>query len=317
MNSPALLAAALVGLLALVLFGRLPADGLWAAELSNFAHGPVFAGVALIAMAGVRRWSRFRFSLTIEYALALAFSLLLGAAVEGVQAVIGRDAELGDLVRDALGALAALGFLAFSERTTPPLAGTSGWRSAVGVVVGTVATVALLAPLAIVWAAYRERNHQFPILANFERPCMTYFVATLGEVGARRDRLPPGFARGGRRAMALRITPTGRRWWGVALREPVADWTRFEKLKVVIANPAPTALRIRVRLFDDRHESGEPAPFSTIVTLAPRSVRAAEIALGDARASTGLDLANVRSMMIGRSGRQPASEFYVLRAWLE
>jgi len=182
------------------------------------------------------------------------------------------------------------------------------------------ATVALVAPLLVTWLAYRERNFEFPVLADFDRPFITYFVATLGNVSASREAVPPALPDRADRSTGLRITPSGSRWWGVTLREPRADWSRFDRLMLSIANPSSVPLRVRVRLFDDRHSTGDPAPLSAIIAIEPGTVGTAAIALrptDDAGLQPAMDLSNVKSLMIARAGTNPATEFYLLRAWLE
>ena len=110
----ALLFAA-TALLTLVTVGRISGHGLWVTEVLDAAHGPVFAALALIAMAVLRQRGRPRVSVVWEYAASLAAALLLGGLVELVQFSIGRDASIGDLGRDALGAVAALGVFSLRD----------------------------------------------------------------------------------------------------------------------------------------------------------------------------------------------------------
>jgi hypothetical protein len=275
--------------------------------------------MALIAIAFLRRWPNRRFGPVVEYALSFAAALLLGAIVELVQAAIGRDAEVGDLLRDGLGAAAALGILAFFDQDVSGPVVSRRLRAA-GLFVGLAATVMLVTPLLVSWLAYRERNREFPVLADFDRPFITYFVATLADVSASRAAVPTTLIDRPGRTTGLQIAPSGRRWWGVALREPRADWSQFERVMLSIANPSPVPLRVRVRLFDDRHQSGDPAPFSANIVIEPASVGTAAVALrptDDGASRPALDLANIHSLMIARAGKKPVAEFYLLRVWLE
>jgi VanZ family protein len=293
---------------------------MWAADLSNFAHGPVSAVLALIVVALLRRWPPCRRNPALEYALAFAGVLLLGAIIELIQSAIGRDAEAGDLLRDGLGALAALGVLMFFDQRLAGRSAGRWWLRVAGLVVSVAATLALLAPLLTAGLAYQERNRQFPVLADFDRPFTTYFVATLADVSAARAPVPRALAGSAGRATGLRVTVRGKRWWGVALREPRADWSGYERVMMSIANPSSQPLRLRVRILDARHSSGSPAPFSERIEIGPGSVQTAAIALRPTdgnRLPSALDLRNVTSLMIAKGGPNPATEFHVLRVWLE
>jgi len=315
---PALLAAA-GAVIALILFGRVTTDALWANDLNNFAHGPASAVLALILMAMLRRGGIRTFKPAIEYPLAFAATLLLGAMAEVMQTAVGRHAGTGDLLRDALGAIAALGLLAVVDRRLSVLATARRWRI-LGGLMGLVAVSLLLAPLVISALAYRDRHRNFPVLADFERPFSTYFVAPPAEVSARRRALPAAMALQADRAFGLQIDPRDPRWWGVMLREPRPDWRGFERVKLTIANPATIPLRLRVRIVDRHHNYGDPPSVLAAITIAPESVGTAEVLLRPSPAADSrrpLDLENVKSLIVARAGKERTPAFYLLRVWLE
>jgi VanZ family protein len=211
-------------LLAFVLLGRIPSEAQWAADLANFAHGPVFATLTLIVVAMLRRHSTRGVSAGLEYALALALVLLLGLSIEAVQSMIGRDAEVSDLLRDALGALVALGFLATTDPKMRAALPRRRWRI-FAMLIGITGTTLLLAPLVIAMMAYLERQRIFPVLADFDRPFSTYFVSDLAGVTSQRELLPhmsAGQAGTPHALLVMSQTPT---WWGIALREPSTSAT--------------------------------------------------------------------------------------------
>jgi hypothetical protein len=314
----ALLIAA-CAVLGLVLFGRVPADGLWAADLANFAHGPAFAVVTLIVIAALRRGPTREASVGVEYALAIAISVMLGAVVELLQARIGRDAELGDLLRDALGALAGTGLFATVDRKVRNAMRPARWRIG-GLVVGVASVTLLLAPLAVTALAYLERNRNFPVLADFSQPFSGYFVSALAEVDAQRASLPPSMVGPAAPATGLRVRPSGDRWWGVMLKEPCPDWRGFDRLAISIANPGKVPLTLKVRFYDRNQQAGEPPRFTRTIAIAADSLQTATIPLAQLLQADGarrLDLADMRSLMLARSAENRAPEFYVTRVWLE
>ena len=201
-------------LLALVLFGRVPVDALWANDLNNFAHGPVFGMLTLIVLFFLRRGPTRGSGWLLEYTIAFGAALLLGVAVEAVQSRIGRDAEVGDVLRDALGAFAALGFLATID---PKLRAALPRRRRLigGTMVGVAGTALLLAPLVVAALSYRDRQRNFPVIADFDRPYSNYFVGALGGAETRPAALPRWLVGHAQETRALHVKSSGARWWGV------------------------------------------------------------------------------------------------------
>ena len=148
-------------MLVTVLFGRLPGDGLWVVDLSNAAHGPAFAVVTLVVWALLRDAPPLRLSILGEYSLAVTLAILLGALVELLQLLVGRDASYSDLWHDVLGALAAAGcLLALDSRTrTSP---SSHRLRVTGYAIAAASTVLMLAPLGVSAGAYLQRIQGSP-----------------------------------------------------------------------------------------------------------------------------------------------------------
>jgi hypothetical protein len=308
-------------LLALVLFGRMPVDALWANDLNNFAHGPVFAALTVIVLFFLRRKYTRGTGWLLEYTIAFGAALLLGIAVEAVQSRIGRDAEFGDVLRDALGALAALGFLATLD---PKLrAALPGRRRQIGgVLVGVAGTALLLAPLFAAALSYRERERSFPVISDFERPYSNYFVGELGGAQTQLATLPRWLAGHAQETQALHVKSSGARWWGVKIREPRSDWHGFDRLEITIANPNRKPLDLQLRVYD-AHVSSEAeaeSRFATRFHVAPSSWATSTIPLatltspGDAPA---VDIREIRSLMLTPAGGTGSADFYLVRIWLE
>jgi hypothetical protein len=317
---PALLLIA-CALLALVLFGRIPVNALWANDLNNFAHGPVFAALALIVLFCLRRRPTRGTGWLLEYSIAFGAALLLGIAVEAVQSRIGRDAEFGDVLRDALGALAALGFVATVDpKLRAALPGRRRWIG--GMLVGVAGTTLLLAPLVVAALSYRERERSFPVISDFDRPYSDYFVGALGGAETRRAALPRWLAGHAQETRALHVKSSGARWWGVKIREPSSDWRGFNRLEITIANPNRKPLDLQLRVYDARIsiDTEAEARFATRFHVAPSSWGTSTIPLaalanpGDAAA---VDIHDIRSLMLTPSGGAGSADFYLVRIWLE
>ena len=150
----ALLIIATAVVLGIVLLARVPGEAMWAADLTNFAHGPAFAVVTVLLFKVLRSGPTRQSPVLPEYLLVTLIALALGAIVELVQGRIGRDASFDDLVRDAQGILAALGFLMLLD---PKLRGSRGRRRAryAGLLLGLTGVAMLAWPLIVSGLAYR------------------------------------------------------------------------------------------------------------------------------------------------------------------
>ena len=265
----ALLIIATCAVLGMVLFAQMPGEGMWAADLTNFAHGPAFAAVTVLLFKVLRGGPTRQSPALPEYLVVALIALALGAIVELVQGRIGRDASFDDLLRDAQGALAAGGFL---MQLDPKLRGSKGRRRArhAGLLLGLTGGAMLVWPLIVSGLAYRERDQNFPVLADFDRPFSTYFVHPLAGVRLQRKTLPPALAGHAKGSHALWVKAPAGTWWGITLREPVPDWRRFERLAVTVANPSTEVLRLELRVYDLETKDGADARSHDLVGDSPR-----------------------------------------------
>lgn len=281
---------------ALALFAALPSRPIILAVLNDAAHAPVFALLALVLLRLLG--SRTGWSRTARLSAAFALAVAIGAAVEGLQSLIGRDAEWSDLAMDALGAAAAIG-LAMA---------VAGRRWQGGAIFLTAAAFALW-PLAEAGLAYRERQRQFPVVVDFDSRFDWYFLRSQGAAVS----AGPGCAE-------FRVT--GSRWPGLAHLEPQPDWRDRTSLVVDIANPGRNALHLTLRVHDAAHDNRVEDRFNTTFELAPGarqriSVPLAEVAA--APAARELDLSRVAGLILFSGDADPAADagFCLFRIWLE
>jgi len=314
----ALLGGAL-GVLALILFGQIPGEGRWASELGNSAHGPAFAILTLISIALLRRVPKRHATILSDYPLAIAAGLILGALVEALQFVTGRDASFDDLLRDGLGALAATGFFAALDPRVHVLPRRNTIQRT-GIVVGAVSTAIIIAPLVVTGAAYLQRNRNFPTLVNFNSPLSTYFLGVYSAVTVKRGALPSNVPGGEAGAVGLHVRLAGEGDWALALWEPRPDWRGYDRVRLEIANPTDDPLRIDLRIRDkDPHHDRRNGDIGTI-EVAPRSRKTVTVKLPQARASVKempIDFTAIYGFVLKRNSANQSREFYLMRIWLE
>ncbi len=301
-----LVVVAVASLLSLLIFVRIPGQGVWLATLMNAAHGPVFAAVAalllLLRPAADRASSNAALS-------ALALALGLGILVEVLQTISGRPGSTYDVMTDAAGAATGLAL----------------WHLVRGRRRGWLAPAVALAGCAVIgWdptqvaMAYAYRTESFPVIAEFDARQDLTFVASNGASDTI-ERLPARWARTADER-ALRVSCDERRTPVLHVIEPIPDWRGYAAVVLDLTNPLDGELRLTVRVFDDSgdfsHGEGSRRSFA-VAPLTRATVRVPLVAAADTPARHRVDLARVaRVMVIGRKVQEPTC-YFVSRIWLE
>lgn len=295
-----------------VVFAPMGGHTLWLRTLHNFAHVPIFGGIAIAGLLMARAWSdaavRGRW---FGYCVGFALAALLGAATEAAQSVTGRDASWLDLGNDVLGAAAFLALFAAWDK---------GARTAVRVgafAIGVVALAVAAMPLVTMGRAYAQRARVFPVVAEFEQALGTAFISTRFAAIAV-EPLPASWSAELQRA--LRIDFYEDRWPGIEFTEPPADWRGYRALHVDVANPSAVPLAFTVRIDDFAHNGREADRFNRMFTLEPYARSTFVIPLEDienAPRERRFDLARVRRIIVFRSQPSQAPTLYLVRMALE
>ena len=281
---------------ALALFAALPSRPIFLAVLNDAAHAPVFALltlVLLLLLGSQTDWSR-----TARLSTAFALAVAIGAAVEGLQSMIGRDAEWSDLAMDALGAAATIG-LAIA---------VAGRRWQGGAIFVPAAAFALW-PLAEAGLAYCERRQQFPIVVDFDSRFDWYFLRSQGAAVSAGDG-------------CTEFQVPASRWPGLAHLEPQPDWRHRTSLVVDVANPGGEELHLTLRVHDAAHDNLTDDRFNTSFELDPGARERISVPLAEiAAAPRGreLDLSRVAGLILFAGDGDPPADagFCLFRIWLE
>jgi len=261
--------------------------GLLKKALFDAGHVPLFGLFALILLAAFRRMeedARFR-----PYALAFAGVVLMGAVSEYAQRRTGRDAEPMDFLHDLLGGAACLLAARALDRRSPLV----GPRriAALGFAVALLGLSSW--PLASLLNGFRQRDHAFPMLFDFEQPWERRFLSTRDAEIEIVDAAAVGTA-----GHALQIRFGTSEYPTLILKEPVADWRSYQELVFEVFCEEPTRLNIRVD--DATHNGSYGDRFNRPIALEGGHTRI-EIALQDIRAApTGrsMDLERIRSVAL-------------------
>lgn len=311
-STPVLLAV-VVAMIAMLLFGRIPNDQRWAWVLGNAAHAPALAIITIALIALVRTLQPPHSSLWRDYAVAVAIALLLGGLVEVTQLRTGRDASWGDLGRNALGSLAAAGFMIVSDSRVREVSFSASIRR-VGLLIGVLCTLVVITPVLITGAAYFQRTSTFPVLVDFSSPLSTYFIGTYDAITVERERLPE------RDAVGLHARILSRGSWALVLWETYPDWRDYQHLALELANTSPRPLVMQIRIRDRDQHTIRKAGHIGSIEVAPGSQEIHRVQLQDitfAGDAAALDPTQIRAIILSAHAANGASEFYLTRIWLE
>jgi hypothetical protein len=242
------------------------------------------------------------------------------AATEVAQLFTHRDAQVADVIRDAIGAITCLTAYAAiwgGGRAARP----AGFRLGLAAVALVAATIAM-APLAWCLAAYAARDAKFPVILENPSRLDMYFVS------AEADNLSvtslPGdaakLAEGKNDAKAVRVALDHGQYPGLSIDEPYPRWSGYRTLAVDIVNPGRSDLRIVIRAHDRSHNNEYTDRFNREFILAANTRTTILIPLHDIQHSAKgrrLDLDAIASLSIFALGPVPDGVFYVSKIWLQ
>jgi VanZ family protein len=303
-------------LLALLQFVPLPAGPKFLSVLNNFAHGPVFGALALIALHILRKLTRV--NSRSAYLAAFAAAIVLGAAIEVLQAFSGRDPSLADLLSDALGAGAALSFWRHFEPSESASAGRVP-EGRLALIAGLVLSALLLLPVGHASLGYAARYSAFPTIMQFRSRFDLYFMELRDAeaVFLRSDAGHP-LSHG---THALRIRFVGTDWPGLSNVEPSPDWRAFERLRIDVTNPGHEAIVLGLRVHERGRANEYDDRFNRLFTVDANTRRILAVSLAEiasAPADRPIDLGRVGGLALFRASERPeASDVILTRMWLE
>lgn len=250
----------------------------------DLGHIVYFALIPVVLFRAYRISGKFGF----QVALTLALAVLGGALIELVQTLFQRSADMGDVARDAIGAMAGLFFLMPERRSV----------SKIFLRLLQAATLVLIAiqvlPVLVALADEAAARRRFPVLADFETPFETGRWSGNAAFAIDRRVRRNGEA-------SLRVELNTSKYSGVFLDYFPEDWREFRTLQFSIFNASPQELSIICRIHDRAHTQGVQHfedRFNRAFSLPPGwatvAVDLAEVA--SAPAQRRMDMGHVRGL---------------------
>jgi VanZ family protein len=303
--------------MALVVFAQLPHSTQLMHVIHKTGHPLVFGLVALIAA----RLMSLRLGMEQlhvgHYLAALAIAVSLGALTEIAQVPLARGASLVDVLRDLIGAGAALSFL-WVWKNRGKARRVHGARVA-GVLLLAVSLIALaVGPMAWCVAAYINRDARLPVLAGFTSPLDTYFLSD-DRAAVYGMRMPREWAQAPGEH-AFRVLPKDMSAAGFHMIEPHPDWRGYRVLAVDLTNPGDLPLRVFVRVHDVTHNWETRDRFNRTIDVPARTRLTTRFTLEEVRSAPRgrhMDLQRIAGLAVFAARRSKQREFLLSRIVLE
>lgn len=297
-----------------VLVSVAPAPGadLLREEAHNAGHVIVFAIVGFL----LRPLLSARFSIMAAIAMTLLVATILGALTEAVQALLGGDPSLGDLLRDLWGTIVGVTASLASQAIAGRRARALQALAAVGMMLG-------LLPLALTVIGYQQREARLPVLldANVAASLAYARIGSAERVPSDRHvvTIPARWASATTES-ALEIRLDEGPWPGLSIAEPSPDWRGHRALSIELVNPQPQPLDLELRLDDATSGNDSRQRHDESFQVAAHARQIIEIPLHRivmTPAGRSLDLSQIRKLVVYHDGARPGERFLVVRLRLE
>jgi hypothetical protein len=247
----------LVALMAVVLIPLLfldfPENTRFWQSLFNAGHAPVFGVLSLLflGLSLVTFGDNFKRQLT-HYLVALIASIVMAFGTEIAQIFTGRDAEMGDVLRDIIGAVAILGLtMTVDRKLYKSLQLPTGWRVVLARVVCVLLLISPLVSVTIWSLAYRDRDRMVPYLYRFDS-CLGHEFMRAEAADLEIVAPPAGWPEPGTTAVG-RLTFHRTLYPQMYIDELYPDWRGYDTLRFDLYLPRPDSCRLTLRINDWLH----------------------------------------------------------------
>ena len=301
----------------LVVFAAIPRSTLLMHVLHKSGHPAVFGAISLLVLWILNETGTSALPGTWQkYFQALGIAIFIGGATEVLQQFTHRDSRWADLVSDAVGATACLALHA--AWFGPGSVSKQRFLKRGLMLLGFLAAIIAVSPMAWCLMAYAQRDGQFPVIAQCGTPLDLYFISRTADNPACAH-LPRKWARDDSEK-ALRIDLAAGRYPGMQSIEPFPYWRGYRSLAVDITNPGDSSLDLVIRVHDHQHNREFNDRFNGPVKIDGQTRMTVVVPLESIERAPKRRFLKLDSVAnVGVFALQPEKngEFFVSRIWLQ
>jgi VanZ family protein len=210
-------------------------------HLWNMGHILFYALLALFIESTNKLSSNFQ----IQLIIILVITLILGVLIEMLQiGMVARTPDMGDVIRNIIGALVGLFFLLPSRKTL------SNSRRHVVQLLVCILVLMQLVPAVRAYKDERSANRQFPLLSGFEisSEINRWTGGAPFEISHRVKKTG---------SASLQVMMNTDTYSGLALKYFPGDWRGYRFFQFSIFNPDNDEMKITCRIHDRQHTQGQ------------------------------------------------------------
>ncbi|WP_136808122.1 hypothetical protein [Desulfosediminicola flagellatus] len=171
------------------------------------------------------------------------FTIVYGLLVELLQHGFGRSPDLGDMVRNMIGAGVALFFI-LPVRKTIPLHMLRALQVAV-----LLAVVYQCVPTITALTDEFQARRAFPVLSDFQTSLQLDRWSSTSEISMEGEEGNP-------ENMILHVRLTTAKYTGASLKYFPGNWQGYDSVQFRVFNPLTESLSVICRMHDEQHEKG-------------------------------------------------------------
>ena len=226
--------AIVVALAALILSIQIQDESRLLQELEDSSHVLIFGLASLFLLPD--RKAGWRVYLTVAVAVTV-----LGICTELMQGMEGKDAELGDVFRDAVGAAV---FLAITGAYHHKCA---AWMRRLIVLVSIAVILSIFSPPILTTSAIGYRWYRFPVIADFRSPLDTR-LCSASNAHILRVCVRTRFA------VLIKFNKEAP-FSTFAINGPFPDWSGYKSLCFRVSSDLPHPILLNLRIHDAQHNN--------------------------------------------------------------
>ena len=304
----------------------LPGQSLLWREWQNTGHTLAFSVLALLLLPLVHSYvlrykeshnePRKNGNKIYAYVITIIVLTVVGSGIELVQSILGRDAELLDIVRDVAGILVSLsGYAIFDPHLNSP---TSRQKTKIVLAcVSLIIAVIALMPAATLSFEYYSRYQCFPVVVDFSSNCGSYFVST-HHADITIEKNPQGW-RAQHTGPVAKVTLHRAQYPGIEIVEPPPDWSQYRQLNIELYSEQVQPFFMSLRINDEKHNNELQDRFNGKIRVNPGDNKI-QISLDQIKmAPKGreMNMHAIKGMIIFMASPQKDYQYYLGAVWLD